>query len=190
MRYVALLLALAALPAATAGAQEATANPYRVPLQASGVEARAVVVPPLPSAGPEALTAAPRLGVEIRIRVTDYLPRGLEPTLVIDGEPVETRTRIVAVEGDVTTLGFLVEDPGRLQDGAPLAVQMGDEGITRATLPTPLRLQEIRPLDAAESRALGLPDLKSWLSSSAAGEQQPAEQEQEDDGDRGPSERG
>jgi hypothetical protein len=163
MRRSTPLLVLAALLAGAAGAQEA-ANPYQTPLKPSGFEARAVAVPPLALPGELAPEAAAHLGVEIRVQVTDYLPRALEPTLVIDGEPIEARTRIVAVEGDVTTLGFLVDTPEHLKDGASLAVQMGEDETTRASLPTVLRLEEIRPLDPAEAKKHGLPDLKSWLS--------------------------
>jgi hypothetical protein len=162
MRRSTPLLVLAALLAGAAGAQEA-ANPYQAPLKPAGFEARAVAVPPVAPPGQPAPAAA-HLGVEIRVQVADYLPRALEPTLVIDGEPIEARTRIVAVEGAVTTLGFLVETPERLKDGASLAVQMGEDETTRAPLPAVLRLEEIRPLDPAEAKEHGLPDLESWLS--------------------------
>ena len=161
MRVPVFLLMLVAT-AWSGSAQEPADNPYRTPLEPVGFEAHAVVAPPVAPPGEEILKTT-RLAVEIRVELADYLPRGLEPVLVIGGEPVETPTRIVSVEDGVTTLGFLVDEAALLREGASLAVQMGDEESTRAALPATLRLRDIAPLDAEAARELGLPDLRTWL---------------------------
>lgn len=129
------------------------AQSYLEPLNIKGFEAHAVAF--------QAKPAATQLGVEFQVQVVNYLPRGLEPTLIIDGVPLLTRSRVVGVEGDVTTLGFLVDTPAPLKDGAILAIQMGDEVRTRSRVPETLKVDAIKPLEGAE--ALGLPDLKTWL---------------------------
>ena len=136
-------------------------SPYLEPLKVKGFEAHAVAFQVRPATPQE--PAATRLGVETQVQVVNYLPRALEPTLIIDGAPLPARSRVVSVEGDVTTLGFLVDSPAPLKDGAILAIQMGDEVRTRSRVPGVFKLDAIRPLEAAEAQRLGLPDLKTWL---------------------------
>jgi hypothetical protein len=137
------------------------AQSYLEPLNIKGFEAHAVAFQAKPAIANE--PAASQLGVEFQVQVVNYLPRGLEPTLIIDGVPLPTRTRVVSVEGEVTTLGFLVDSPAPLKDGAILAVQMGDEVRTRSRVPGTLKLDAIKPLEGADAQRLGLPDLKTWL---------------------------
>ncbi len=63
----------------------------------------------------------------------------------------------------MTTLGFLIEKPGVLKEGAVLALQMGDDAQTRARVPGVLRLDKIQPLGPDEARRWGLPALDEWL---------------------------
>jgi hypothetical protein len=137
------------------------AQSYLEPLNVKGFEAHAVAFQAKQATPQEAV--ATRLGVEIQVQVVNYLPRALEPMLIIDGVPVPTRSRVVNVEGDVTTLGFLVDSPTSLKDGASLAIQMGDEVRTRSRVPETLELDAIKPLEGVEAQRLGLPDLKTWL---------------------------
>lgn len=61
-------------------------------------------------------------------------------------------------------MAFLVDEAAVLREGASLAVQMGDQESTRAAVPAPLRLGEIKQLEnAAAARSLALPDLQTWL---------------------------
>lgn len=161
MRILVPLLALIAM-GGSVSAEEPTENPYQAALRPTSFEAKAVVAPAVAPPG-EVVRKPARLGVEIRVEFSDYLPRGLEPVLVIGGESIKTATRIVSVEDGVTTVGFLVDEAGLLREGASLAVQMGDEESTRAALPASLRLQEIQPLDSESARSLALPDLRTWL---------------------------
>ena len=120
---------------------------------------------PVRAFGSTTLRARSALAVEIRVTVEDYLPRGLEPTLLIDRLPVRAPSGITAVQGRMTTLSFLVENPELLRDGAMLALQMGDDPKTRVQVPGILRRDAIQAPDVNEARRLGLPSLAEWLSS-------------------------
>jgi len=139
-------------------------NPYLQPLKPTGFSLQALGLPPR-AIGSTTLRARAALAVAVQVTVEDYLPRGLEPTLLIDGVPVTAASGITGVQGRVTTLSFVVETPSPLRDGATLALQLGDDPTTRAQVPGVLRRDAIKAPDSDEVRRLGLPSLAEWLSS-------------------------
>lgn len=142
-----------------------TAGPYQEPPKPEGWTARAMVLPPQPAATDAARQKA-ALAVEVLVAIRDFLPRDMEPTLWIGDLRADTRSRVVKVEGGVTTLGFLVENPKLLREDAPLAVQTGEDAKTRAAVPGgTLKLDRIAPADPAELRRFNLPAVKDWLRS-------------------------
>lgn len=163
MRRTLLFAFAAALTAGTftAAAQDSS-DAYRRPLKPRGFTARAVVLPPR-KIGDSDVRAESTMAVEVLVDVQDFLPRALEPVLLIDGKPVKSRSRVVKVEGDITTLGFTLDKPAQLKDDAKLSVQMGEEEQTRARVPGELRLERITPLDKGEAERLKLPTLSDWL---------------------------
>jgi hypothetical protein len=138
-------------------------GPATPPLRPTGFTMQAVGLPPR-AIGSTTLRGRSSLAVAIRVTVEDYLPRGLEPTLVIDSAPVSAVSGIAGVQDRVTTLSFLVEDPNILKDNASLALQWGDDQRTRVEVPGVLRRGAIQTPDPDESRRLGLPSLADWLS--------------------------
>ena len=161
-QFAILLIALTAGFSAVRTVAQDAQDQYNRPLKPRGFTAQAVVLPPR-KIGQTDIRADNTLAVEIQVQVNDYLPRALEPVLVIDGKPVKSRSRVVKVEGDTTTLGFILEQPDVLKDEATLSVQMGDEEKTRARVPGELRHERIKPLDKVESDRLRLPQLSDWL---------------------------
>jgi hypothetical protein len=137
-------------------------NPYLQPLKPTGFSLQAIGLPPR-ALGPTTLRAQGTLAVAVRVTAEDYIPRGLEPTLLIDGVAIQTASGITGVQGRVTTLSFLVEAPGPLRDGATLALQLGDDPKTRVQVPGVLRREGIQAPDPDDVRRLGLPSLGEWL---------------------------
>lgn len=137
-------------------------NPYLEPLKPQSYKANAIIAPSR-QLGAEVLRKGGTLGVEIQVEVQDFLPRALEPTLVIDGVPVRGPHRIVKVQDRITTLGFLVEKPELLKDGASLAVRMGDDKQTQAKVPGALSQENIQPLAEEKAKQMNMPSLKEWL---------------------------
>jgi hypothetical protein len=133
------------------------------PLRPTGFTVQAVALPAR-AIGATPVRARATLAASIQVTVEDYAPRGMEPTLLIDGVAVPAASGISGVQGRVTTLTFLVDDPDLLKDGATLALQMGDDPKTRAPIPGVLRRAAIRSPDPDEARRLGLPSLADWLS--------------------------
>lgn len=162
-----LALVVALLGATPALGADTAPGPYRQPLKPRGMTLQAVTLPPR-TIGTHVVRAHPALAVAINVAVADYLPRGLEPTLLIDGMPVRTSSGVSGVQGPVTTLTFLVEDPALLKDGARVALQMDRDPKTRVDVPGVLRRNAIRPPDPAELQRLGLPTLSEWLSGRGA----------------------
>ncbi len=162
MRHVQIYMIVAAVLAVPLAAVEASGQVQEGAVTPQRFSAQAVVVPAR-SIGDSVLRAQPRLAVQFQIEVQDYLPRGMEPTLVIDTIPVRGGSGIVSVQGRVTTLGFLVEDPALLRDGAVIQLQFGEDPGTRARVPGALRLQQIQPPSADAVRGLSLPTLEQWL---------------------------
>lgn len=161
MSRLAIMLSLmGAILVASAGHAQ---NPYLDPLKPTGFSLQAVTLSPR-AVGSTTLRARPTLAVAVRVTVEDYIPRGLEPTLLIDGAPVPAASGVAEVQGRVTTLVFLVEDPDLLKDGARLALQLGDDPKTRVQVPGVLRRAAIQAPDQEEVRRLGLPSLADWLS--------------------------
>lgn len=138
-------------------------GPAAPPLRPTGFTVQAVGLPAR-AIGSTTLRARSALAAAVRVTVEDYIPRGIEPTLLIDGVPVAAASGITGVQGRVTTLTFLVENPDLLKDGAPLALQPGDDAKTRAPISGVFRRESIRSADPDESRRLGLPSLAEWLS--------------------------
>ena len=161
MRRVLRLLLFLGCTLALTPAARAAENPYQRPMKAKGFTARAVALPAR-SVGETVLRTAPAVGVEILIQVEDYLPRGLEPTLLIDGKPAKVASGVRSVQARLTTLGFLIESPGVWKEGATLALQMGDDKRTRASVPGTLHRKQVRPLDQDGDRG-SLPALPPWL---------------------------
>ena len=137
------------------------------PLRPTGFTAEAIGLPPR-AIGSIRVRERAALAVALRVAVEDYVPRGLEPTLLIDGVPVAAASGITSVQGRVTTLSFVVDSPDLLKDGASLALQLGDDPQTRVSIPGVLRRESIRAPDPDESRRLGLPSLADWLSRRSA----------------------
>ncbi len=162
MRHVQIYMIGAAVIAFPLAAVEAAGQVQEGAVTPQRFSAQAVVVPAR-SIGDSVLRAQPTLAVQFQIEVQDYLPRGMEPTLVIDTIPVRGGSGIVSVQGRVTTLGFLVEDPALLRDGAVIQLQLGDDPRTRAQVPGALRLQQIQPPGEDAVRGLSLPTLEQWL---------------------------
>jgi hypothetical protein len=138
-------------------------SPPAPTVRPTGFTVQAVGLPPR-TIGSTTLRARGALAVAVRVTVEDYLPRGMEPTLLIDGVPVPAASGITGVQGRVTTLSFFVENPDYLKDGASLALQLGDDPKATATIPGVLRRDSIPSPDPDESRRLGLPSLAEWLS--------------------------
>ena len=140
-----------------------TQTPSLQVLKPTGFSAQAVALPPR-AIGSTTLRARAALAVVIRLAVEDYVPRGLEPTLLIDGVVTPAASGVTGVQGRTTTLSFLVESADALKDGASLALQWGDDPKTRAQIPGTLRRDAIQPADPSETGRLGLPSLAEWLS--------------------------
>lgn len=160
-RFELLFAVLLAVGFYTAAAAQDSQD-YRRPMKPRGFNAKAVVLSPR-KIGDKQVRAENTLAVEIQVEVEDYLPRALEPVLVINDKPVKTRSRVVKVEGDRTTLGFVLDKPDLLKDDAKLSVQMGEEEQTRARVPGQLQLERIKPLDKDEAERLKVPQLSDWL---------------------------
>jgi hypothetical protein len=144
------------LMAAILVVSSAHANPYRQPLQTRGYTVNTVAVPPI-SIGAETVRASPMLAAEVLVEVQNFMPRALEPTLLVNGEPAGRSAGIAEVREDGTTvLRFIVENASVLQDNASLAVQMGDDESTRGQLMTPLDRSAIKPLSEADAQRSGL----------------------------------
>lgn len=141
-----------------AGAQD----PYRQPLKPRDFAVQATVLPRR-AVGKTVLRAQPELAVEIHVRFEDFLPRGMEPTLLISGTPASVYSFVKGVEGNLTTVAFVVTKPELLREGAELSVQVGDDERTRARLPERLELSKIKPLSAEEAKKHGVPTLAEWL---------------------------
>jgi len=137
-------------------------GPYQKPLEPKGFTAQATVLPAR-SIGTMVLRAKPALAIEVLVQVEDYLPRALEPVLVINEQSVVVPTRIVNVDGRTTTLGFLLERPELIRESATLGLQMGDDVTTRAQIPGKLSRDQIRPIRDEELKRHGLPTLREWL---------------------------
>src|SRR3954469_22471908 len=100
-------------------------NPYSRPMKPMGLSAQGVALPAR-SIGPNVLRARPSVAIEVLVHVEDFLPRALEPRLIVDGQLVQAPSRVVDVDGNVTTIGFLLEKPALVRDGAKVEIQMGD----------------------------------------------------------------
>lgn len=150
------------LPMMFCSAASAGQNPYTQPLKPKAFTASATALPPR-TIGKTVIRAKHSLAVEIRVEVEDYLPRNMEPTLMIDGVPLVGPSGVAGVEGKITTLFFVVEKPDLLKDKATLTIQMGDDERTRAVVPGALQRDKIKPLDPNETKRLDLPALTEWL---------------------------
>lgn len=162
MRRSSVLAAFLVLAATVVLPVAAQRGLYDKALDPKGFAAQAIILPTR-SIGATVLRAKPALAVEVLVEVEDYLPRALEPVLLINEKPVTGSTRVVGVEGRMTTLGFLIEEPGLFQEGATLHVQMGDEANTRALIPGTLSRDRIRLLPDDVLKRQELPMLHEWL---------------------------
>ena len=145
-----------------AGIAVSTARAADPAPKATGFTAQAVVLPPR-TVGKTVLRDAPKLAVEIRVRVQNYRPGGFEPLLVIDGKPQTLASGVADVQGRETILAFVVESPSLLRDGASLALQMKADGKSRTPIPGRLTRKAIKPLDAKAAEQAKLPALDEWL---------------------------
>lgn len=132
--------------------------------KAAGFTAAAIVLPAR-TVGNRVIRDGNKLAVEIRVRVQSYRPGDFEPLLVIDGKPQTLSSGVRGVEGQQTILGFVVESPELLRDGASLALQMTADGKTRTPVPGRLSLKAIKPLDASATEQAKVPALDQWLKS-------------------------
>lgn len=129
-------------------------SPYEAPLDLQAMSVHAFAEDQETAVA--ALAADEVLPVEVRLKIRDFLPRALEPVLVIDGEAVEARSRVVAVEDDITEIGFLLDDPTVLDPGAEISVQMGNVEDTRSTRARSFSTPMLDLLDAQDVSALGM----------------------------------
>ncbi|HXF38683.1 MAG TPA: hypothetical protein VN687_03125 [Blastocatellia bacterium] len=150
------------LPLMFLSAASASQNPYTQPLKPKGFSANAIALPPR-TIGKTVIRAKHSLAVEIRVEVEDYLPRNMEPTLMIDGVAIVGPSGVAGVEGNITTLFFVVEKPELVKDKAVLTIQMGDDERTRAAVPGTLQRDKIKPLSLNETKRLELPALTEWF---------------------------
>jgi len=134
------------------------------PMRPKGITSRAIVLPPR-SIGKTVIRPQAALAVDIRIEVEDYVPMGMEPTLLIDGKPVPAASGVVGVKGNISTLSFIIEQPSTLKDGATLDLQMGERVKSRVRVPGVFRTEEIRPLAPKDAQQWKGPALKDWLMS-------------------------
>ena len=142
---------LAVLPAA---AHEP--NPYRQSLKAKSFSTQ-VYAPDVTDTELATAMRVPRKTViEVQVVIENFLPRALAPVLIIDGQQASRRSRIVETKNSLTTIGFLVEQPSLLREGASLAVQMGDQNETRSTRTEPFSFERVKRMDEAALGASGL----------------------------------
>jgi len=130
--------------------------------KATGFTAEAIVLPAR-TVGKTVVRQSNQLAVEIRVRVQNFRAGGFEPLLVIDGKPQKLDSGVRGVVGKETTLGFVVESPTLLHDGASLAMQMKADPKSRMPIPGRLSLKAIKPLDAKAGAQEKLPSLEQWL---------------------------
>lgn len=137
-------------------------GPGLAPLKPTGFTVQAIVLGPR-KVGDTIVRKRSEVAVQIRVTMADYQPRGMEPTLVINGEPQKLDSGVLSVDGQTTTLAFVVDRPALLAEGATLALQMGEKVQERVAIPGSLRRDAIKPLDAATVRREKVPSLKEWL---------------------------
>jgi hypothetical protein len=130
----------------------------------TGFTAEAIVLPPR-TVGKTVVRASAKLAVEIRVRVQNYRAGGFEPLLVIDGKSQTLDSGVRGVEGKQTILGFVVESPNVLRDGATVALQMAADAKSPTPVPGRLSLKAIKPLPTKESEQARVPALDEWLRS-------------------------
>jgi len=145
--------------AAHAGGGE---TPPRPPIEPKGFVTAAVALPAR-SIGATVVRAKPALAVEFRVDVANYVPRDMEPTLVLDGTPTSGPSGVLGVHEGITTLGFIVERPDRLRDGAAVALQYGPDERNRVSVPGVFQRADVRPLAPDEAKNLKLPSLDAWF---------------------------
>lgn len=154
-RYITLLLMLLAcwFTALVAVAQQ---NPYLQPLNAQQYFIQTVVTQPK-RLGKTVLQENAELAVKVLVEVKNYLPRALEPQLLIAGEPVGYSIGVIEVSDGISVLGFHISDPRQIVDGAEVAIQMGTDKRTRTKLSQPLQMSKIAPLSADTAEKFNLP---------------------------------
>jgi hypothetical protein len=140
-------------------------GPGLAPLKPTGFTAQAIVLSPL-RVGDTIVRKGKEVAVQIRVSLADYQPRGMEPTLVINGEPRKLDSGVVGVDGRTTTIAFVVDRPELLAEGATFALQMGEKAEERVAIPGALRRDAIKPLAAATVKRERVPSLKEWLAGS------------------------
>ena len=135
------------------GAQE---DPYRQALAVEQFRVHVFTSDGDPGTAMKNLAADESIPTEVRVRISNYLPRALEPVLVINGQPVPTRSRIISAEGDITEIGFLLIDSRVLDVGVEIAVQMGAEQTTRSSSKLEFSRELIEVLDTTEISKLSM----------------------------------
>ncbi len=143
------------------GAAFSESNPYRQALEAVDYEVMTTVLEKK-SIGSVELRGEASLAVEVQVQVKDFLPRAMEPWLMVNGKKTGYSIGVISVENDTTTLGFVVPEHNLMRDGSEIAIQMGDEQRTRTILNQPLKRSAIKPLDAETAKkhnfSIKLPD--------------------------------
>lgn len=150
------LIIVAFLVLVSSGIGSSESNPYRRSLEAVNYEAKTMVLGKK-RIGTVELRKEVSLAVEVHVQVKNFLPRAMEPWLMINGEKIGYSIGVVTVDNDTTTLGFIVPEHKQLKDGGELSIQMGDEQKTRAILSQTLRRNAIKPLDEASVKKYNLP---------------------------------
>ena len=153
----------AVLALAVVGATMAQENPYKQPLRVESVEVHVVVADASPAEMMMALASEEPPPAEIRVTVRDYLPRALEPTLLIGDEVASRGYRIVDVQDNLTTLGFILIDPGVVTEDSEISIQMGSDTDTRAAVEQPVSPTIMRMLDPQSDIGLQMMDAQKLL---------------------------
>lgn len=129
-----------------------TTSPLANRLRGAGPDAPAVRSnPPAADAG--------KLAAEVQVIVRGYVPRAVDPVLVVDGGMRGTLTgiEVINAEGDSRLTFTVLNAADVLRQGSELAIQVGDQEETRTRISEGVKLENVKPLDAGTARRHNLP---------------------------------
>lgn len=133
---------------------------YKQPMRAESVVIQIYVAEPAKVATPQIRELLQRknevLGAEVTMDIREYLPRGLSPVLLIDDEPAAHRYRIIDSNDRITSVGFLLDSPDMLKEGARITVQYGEDSETRSSPIATVSLEKARILGVDSAQKAGV----------------------------------